>query len=77
MKLFIITVLIVALSIGLLIGQAYLEKWAWDDGQCLCGGHYELFDIESIRNGSSKYYYRCDECKDVMWSNFYHNDSKN
>ena len=77
MKLFVMTVLAVALIIGLLVGYCYLEQWAWDDGQCLCGGHYELFDIETTRNGGSKYYYRCNECKDVMWSSFYHNDSKN
>ena len=77
MKLFIITVLVIALSIGLLVGNFYLENWIWDDGQCICGGHYELLDIESTHSGSSKYYYRCDECKSIWKASFYHSDSKN
>ena len=70
-KQFIITTLI-ALVIGFGISGLITLKFTADekeynDGYCECGGEWELFDIErGYRNGNTIYYYKCNNCKDVI-----------
>lgn len=60
-----------ALTIGFgLIGISEMEYEIdveqYNGGYCECGGEWDLFDVEKMRNSGSKYYYKCLECKDVI-----------
>ena len=39
-----------------------MDAAIWDDGQCACGGEYQLFDVARGKNGGNYYYYTCDTC---------------
>ena len=63
--------IIIAFAIGFVAtGLFFLEHRAdeqmFNSGYCECGGEWDLFDVEKMRNSGSKYYYKCLECKDVI-----------
>lgn len=60
-------VVVPLLGIILIILHTEWEHNYFGDGSChVCRtGHYELFDIEHIKNSGELYYYRCNECHDV------------
>ena len=54
---------------GLLTLEHIAEDDGWNNGHCVCGGSWELFDVEKGRkNSSTVYYYLCDECNDLFTS---------
>lgn len=61
---------LIILTVAIIVGTAVsciiitveaIEKY--NDGKCLCGGEWELFE-------ASRYflYYKCENCKDIMKS---------
>jgi hypothetical protein len=39
----------------------------WNEGQCECGGHWELTEIESRPNSVlTEYFYACDNCGTII-----------
>lgn len=67
----IIVTIILALIIGFgLTGLLFLEhkvdEQIFNGGYCQCGGDWELFDIEYRKNSGSLYYYKCNNCKEVI-----------
>ena len=63
MKTMLTYIIITIIGLVLIIGACYLETKSFGDGRCeLCEkGKYELFDVER-----GNYYYKCNECKDVV-----------
>jgi hypothetical protein len=52
---------------GLISLSTACEQDLWNEGYCDCGGQWELVDIEKgHRNGSTTYYYLCDECDKML-----------
>lgn len=60
-------IIVPVVGICLICWHTAWEHDYFGDGSChACQtGHYELFDIEHIRNGGDLYYYRCNECHDI------------
>lgn len=64
--------ILLALTIGFGIGglltlEHIADEESWNNGHCVCGGEWELIDVEKgYRNGSTTYYYSCEECEDVI-----------
>ena len=66
-----VTAIVIALLFGFGIsGLICLEHQAdvdtWNNGYCECGGEWELFDVERVKNGSDLYFYKCPDCKDAI-----------
>lgn len=61
-------VIVPLLGIVLITLHTAWEHDDFGDGSChACQtGHYELFDIEHLRNSGELYYYRCNECHDII-----------
>ena len=65
------TTIVIALLIGfgisgLLCLERQVDVDTWNSGYCECGGEWELFDVEHVRNGSDLYFYKCPDCKDSI-----------
>lgn len=66
----IILKIIFGVIIGLIISYlmydiiTFNEK-LYNNGECSCGGKYEIFDIEKTRY-SNDYYYKCNNCNKVI-----------
>lgn len=60
-------IIVPLLGITLISLHTTWEHNYFGDGLChVCQtGHYELFDIEHIRNSGELYYYRCNKCHDI------------
>lgn len=72
-----IVTIIIALVIGFGIGGMLTAEHqgdvrAWNNGQCECGGEWELINIEHLRNSGELYYHECNTCGYVirLHSNF-------
>lgn len=69
-----ITTIILALVIGFTIGglltlEHVAEEKSWNNGHCVCGGAWELLDIEKgHKNSSTTYHYTCEECNNLFTS---------
>jgi hypothetical protein len=67
-----LTTILLALAIGFGIGGLLTldhigDEQRWNNGHCTCGGEWELADVEKgYRNGSTTYYYSCEECNEVI-----------
>lgn len=66
-----ITTIILALVIGfgltsLLMWERKVNEQMFNNGYCECGGEWDLFDIEYRKNSGSLYFYKCEECKNVI-----------
>ncbi len=63
---------ILALVIGFTVGGLLTlenigDRESWNNGHCECGGSWELVDVEKgYRNGSTTYYYTCEECDNLI-----------
>lgn len=72
----IIPLIIIAILIGIILGgmvscdRSHNEK-IWQNGICDCGNNYELFDIEHHKNSSDHYFYKCENCNDLIETTFY------
>ena len=67
----IITTIILALVIGfgltsLLMWERKVDEQMFNNGYCECGSEWDLFDIEYRKNSGSLYFYKCEECKNVI-----------
>lgn len=67
----IIITVVLAVVIGFGIGGLFVinnhkKDMEYNNGNCACGGHYELFDIERSNFGIKHYYYKCDECSKLF-----------
>lgn len=67
----VVACIIISLAIGFgFSGLFALERkgdeMAWNNGHCECGGEWELFDIERLKNSGNLYYYNCEECGAVI-----------
>ena len=49
------------LYIGIMLSYKSDVK-IWNNGQHENCGQWEIFDIEKSRHGSTRYYYKCNEC---------------
>ena len=67
----IIVTIILALAIGfgltsLLMWERKVDEQMFNSGYCECGGEWDLFDIEYRKNSGSLYFYKCEECENVI-----------
>ena len=70
--------IIATIILSLAIGFGLVSLFAWErkvdeqkfhGGYCECGGEWDLFDIEYRKNSGSLYFYKCEECKNVIQLN--------
>ena len=43
-----------------------VDEQMFNNGYCECSGEWDLFDIEYRKNSGSLYFYKCEECKNVI-----------
>ena len=56
-------------TVGILMYCAvfFMDCYNYNKGVCrTCNGHYEFFDVERTRNSLPEYYYKCDNCDDIV-----------
>ena len=57
---------IVGIGISCLIYNVItFNQRLYNNGECSCGGKYEIFDIEQTRY-SNDYYYKCSNCNKII-----------
>ena len=70
-----ITKFIIGIPLALLIGFGLIgladfeyqqDVKYFNGGYCECGGEWDLFDVEYRKNSGSLYFYKCEECKNVI-----------
>ena len=67
----IVVTIILALAIGfgltgLFMWERKVNEQMFNNGYCECGGEWNLFDVEYRKNSSSLYFYKCEECKNII-----------
>lgn len=67
----IIVTIILALIIGfgltsLLMLERKIDEQVFNGGYCECGGKWDLFDVEYRKNSGSLYFYKCEECENII-----------
>ena len=46
---------------------SFTDEADWNDGQCKCGGQWELMEIESNpKSVLTEYFYSCDNCDTII-----------
>ena len=67
----VLVTLIIAFAIGFGISGLFTmerkgDEIQWNNGQCECGGDWDLVNIEHLRNGGELYYHECTDCGCVI-----------
>lgn len=67
----IIATIFLALFIGFGLTSVFMlerkvDEQMFNSGYCECGGEWDLFDIEYRKNSGSLYFYKCEECKNII-----------
>lgn len=67
----IVATIILALVVGfgltsLLILERKIDEQTFNGGYCDCGGKWDLFDVEYRKNSGSLYFYKCEECENII-----------
>jgi hypothetical protein len=76
MKALMIVALVIGVPMGLAIFGGTLEKRSairtWNGGTHInCGGEWELFSANHVRNDGAHYFYKCKKCK-AVWETRVH-----
>jgi hypothetical protein len=63
-----IAIVCIIIAIAIVVVNCVCGNYIYNNGECSCGGHWELIDIEKgYRNGTT-YYYQCTECENFFSS---------
>ena len=58
---------VVAVGILMYCGAFLFNHYNYNNGICrTCNGHYEFFDVERTKDSLPEYYYKCDNCNDIV-----------